>query len=185
MNPDKFQDKYRVPSTRLKTWNYSSPGFYYVTICIKNHSCDLGKILHNKMNLSDIGKIIKKVWLSIPSYYKNVSLDEFTIMPNHIHGIIIIRNNRILGRDAINRVSTNEYNKLTRFNPMGRNSLGEIIRWFKGKSTFYIHKINPHFYWQSRYYDHIIRSEKSLDAIRFYIRYNYLNWDTDEENTCQ
>jgi putative transposase len=97
-------------------------------------------------------------------------LDEFVVMPNHLHGIIHIVFD---GRDAINRVSTNLKSRKT--------SLSEIIRWHKGRSTYEIRKNGaPHFSWQSRFHDHIIRSDESLNKIRSYIRKNPSNWANDD-----
>ncbi|MBN2546619.1 MAG: transposase, partial [Spirochaetes bacterium] len=99
-------------------------------------------------------------------------LDEFIIMPNHIHGII-----EITRRDVINHVPTNEKNPM--LNPY---SLSAIIRWFKGRTTFEIHRfINQiNFKWQSRFYDHIIRDDDDLNNIREYIIYNHLKWIEDD-----
>ena len=93
MNNIRFKNKYRIPSTRLQNWDYSSSGWYYVTICTKDRICYFGSITNRKINLSDIGKIAKQYWKEIPDHFNNIILEEYTIMPNHIHGIIIIQNN--------------------------------------------------------------------------------------------
>ncbi len=97
-----------------------------------------------------------------------------------------IQNNNIKygkhGRDAINRVSTTNGGITGEHNPMGKNTLGEIIRWYKGRSTFEIRKIYPDFQWQSRFYDHIIRTEESLYNIRNYIISNPGMWGKDRNN---
>ena len=131
-----------------------------------------------------------------------MQLDEFIIMPNHIHGIIVIDNenqkNNICrnvdssrfknksnidnAKNAINRVSTGGVTK--QYNPMLYENLATIIRWFKGRCSFEINKSQNqiNFKWQPRYYDHIIRNEESLNKIQQYIFDNPMNWDKDEEN---
>ena len=85
-----FKNKFRIKSTRLPNWDYSSNGIYYITICTKNRECILGDIINGKIKLSPIGKIVQKHWHEISKYFENVILDEFIIMPDHVHGIVII-----------------------------------------------------------------------------------------------
>ena len=87
-----FQNKYRIKSTRLKHWDYSSCGAYYVTICTKGREYYFGEIINRKMILSKMGEIVKNFWMEIPKHYPNVKLDECVIMPDHMHGIIMIEN---------------------------------------------------------------------------------------------
>ncbi len=180
---DRYKDVFRIKTNRLRAWDYTSSGYYFVTICVKDRECLLGEIDDRKMCRSNIGEIIQNCWNDIPVHFNNVQIDEFVVMPNHVHGIIQINNkinpNR---RDAINRVSTKLGGITKSDNPMMLHSLGKIIRWFKGKSSYQIHKQHPAFAWQPRYYDHIIRDEESLIKIREYIQWNPLNWETDEEN---
>lgn len=90
-----YKNKYRVESTRLKDWDYSSTGCYFITICTKNQECFFGDIVNGKIRLSKIGEIISHVWMEIPQHFHNIELDEFVIMPNHIHGIVIIHNDDV------------------------------------------------------------------------------------------
>ncbi|MFH1319932.1 MAG: transposase [Bacteroidota bacterium] len=87
---ERYKNKYRIESTRLPGWDYANPGFYFVTICIKNRECILGRIENDEMLLSEAGKMAQSQWLNTSEIRKNVQLDEFQIMPNHLHGIIII-----------------------------------------------------------------------------------------------
>jgi putative transposase len=87
---DKYKNKYRIKSTRLQYWDYASPGYYFITICTKNREDYFGEIKNEKMCLNEIGDIAQKFWLEIPNHFSNVTLDEFIIMPNHVHGIVII-----------------------------------------------------------------------------------------------
>ena len=106
-----FKNKYRIKSIRLQHWDYSSCGYYFVTICTKNRECHFGEIKNGICELSSIGKIVQKYWFEIPRYYENIYLDSFTVMPNHLHGIVVINDDVNIcrnrsRRDAINRVST-------------------------------------------------------------------------------
>ncbi|MBW8049670.1 MAG: transposase [Cytophagales bacterium] len=87
---EKFKDKYRIESTRLKGWDYANPGFYFVTGCVQNRECVLGRIENGKMILSNAGEMVKTEWFKTPEIRKNIQLDAFQIMPNHFHGIIVI-----------------------------------------------------------------------------------------------
>jgi len=88
-----FANKYRIDSARLKGWDYSSPGYYFITICTKNRECVFGNTSNGKMILSDIVKTADNCWCEIPRHFPFVKLDEYVVMPNHVHGIIIIENN--------------------------------------------------------------------------------------------
>ena len=167
--PDKFRNKYLILSSRLQNWDYSDNGYYFITICTKERKHYFGEIINHEMKLSNIGKITKQYWLEIPRHFSFVELDEFMVMPNHIHGIVIINNvHNGRCRDVINHVSTGDINKniYSKITPMNKHSLGKIIRWFKGRTTFEIRKIKIIFFWQSRFYDHIIRSDKEFFRIR-------------------
>ena len=178
-----FKNKYRIESIRLPNWDYSSDGYYFVTICTKGFKEYFGEIRNFIMGLNEIGLIVNEYWKLIPKNFDGVRLNEWVVMPNHVHGIIVIDNPNPFTeqrRDAINRVSTD--GGITKnHNPMGKNFLGEIVRWFKGRVSFEIHK-HQNFAWQSRYYDHIIHSEKELNEIRKYIYYNPQMWGRDRNN---
>src|SRR5258708_33203920 len=87
---DKYQNKYRIPSARLQTWDYGSNAAYFTTICTTNREHFFGEIMNGIMQLSEIGKIANQFWIEIPNHFPFVILDEFIVMPNHIHGIIVI-----------------------------------------------------------------------------------------------
>jgi REP element-mobilizing transposase RayT len=199
MNGDiiKFKNKYRAESARREGYDYSQAGCYFVTICAKNKKIFFGDVLGSKneakIALLEIGKIANKFWLEIPKYFLFVKLYEHIIMPNHVHGVIEIdredddikcKNNiHVRSRDAINRVSTNDV-IAKQHNPMGKGTLGEIIRWYKGRCSFEINKLqnNIDFAWQSRFYDRIIRNEDELGKIREYIVNNPLKWELDKNS---
>jgi putative transposase len=95
---EKYQNKYRIPSARLQSWDYGSNAAYFITICTVKRNHFLGQIINGKMNLSEQGKLANQYWLEIPDHFSFVSLDEFIVMPNHMHGIIII--NKPLNNDG-------------------------------------------------------------------------------------
>jgi len=90
--PEKFKNKYRIPSARLQTWDYRWAGAYFITICTQNREHYFGKIEKGKMILSNVGVIANILWYEIKNHAKNVELGEFVVMPNHVHGILILNN---------------------------------------------------------------------------------------------
>ncbi|MEI7425300.1 MAG: hypothetical protein WCK16_00035 [Candidatus Moraniibacteriota bacterium] len=187
------QIKNRKP-TRLKNYNYSENGFYFVTICTKNREEFFGNIEHEKMNLNEYGEIAKNCWLEIPNHFPYCVLDEFIIMPNHVHGILVIKND-----DAHNNSTDNPAGKPAG-KPVGNRhacslqsqsqsqqnrqyqKIPIIIGSFKSAITKIIHKKLSYFGWQKSFHDHIICNEKSLYNIRNYIVNNPFKWDLDENN---
>ncbi|MDR3653253.1 MAG: hypothetical protein P4L34_09825 [Paludibacter sp.] len=270
---NKFQNKYRIPSARWRDWNYADEGAYFVTICTKNRLHFFGKVVEGEMQLSEIGKIVEHEWLKSPSLRPDMNLDMeiLQIMPNHIHGIIVIGQNEYnsansdrdvmhddncrdimhddncrdvmhddncrdamhddncrdamhddncrdamhddncrdamhcvstnnddnrdaigVNRDAKHGVSTNndidimiEQNlPANHFGPQSKN-LASILRGFKSAVTIETHKIQPHFIWQERFYDRVIRDDAEFRRIAYYIYENPANWTNDLYNQEQ
>jgi len=119
-------NRYNRRSIRLKEYDYSHPGEYFVTICTFNHECTLGEIVDGEMRLNKIGKIVKKEWLRTANIRSGIELDVFIIMPNHIHGIIVIKD-----ESSIPNVGTHSCASLQR----KPRSLGSIIAGFKSAAT--------------------------------------------------
>ncbi|MCX6170581.1 MAG: hypothetical protein NTX65_14640 [Ignavibacteriales bacterium] len=178
-----FQNQYRIESTRLNGWDYSNPWWYYVTINSKDHTEYFGNIESEKMVQNRMGQIAEEEWLKTKLIRSNVELDYFVIMPNHLHGIIIITNN---SKDVARNVSTN--NKFSEITPKF-GSLSTIIRSYKSATSKRIHEIGYlKFSWQPRFYERIIRDEKELNNIRRYIEQNPLKWNLEEkkhDNICE
>lgn len=190
-----FRGKYRVESARLRGWDYASDASYFVTICTKNKQHFFGKIIDGKMRLNALGEIANQCWLEIPRHFKDTQLDEFIIMPNHVHGILILHNRRdvalqrlvccenqcVDGDVAVQRLYNGKHENMSKISPQPK-ALSTIIRSFKSIATKTIHQRYPqsHFSWQPGFYDHIIRSERSWFFIREYISNNPANWATDE-----
>jgi len=155
---------------RLRNYDYSKNGYYFITICTKNREEWFGKVEKEEMILDQYGKIVNQCWDDLPNHYLNCSLDTFVIMPNHIHGIIVIHSDNTVGNGL---------------KPFPTHGLSEVIRGFK---TFASRKINAKiesqnkFEWQKSFYDHVVRNEKSLHNLRHYITFNALKWELDIEN---
>ncbi len=190
---DKFKNKYRTSSARLQTWNYAWDAAYFVTICTKNREHYFGEIENAVMNLSGIGIIADVLWHEIKNHAKNVQLGEFTVMPNHIHGIVILDGNEnCIGNDS--HVETGHALSLQqspnptpspqtpgkqRFQNPGKNSLSSIIGSYKSAVTNHARRLNFNFEWQTRFHDHIIRDDISFQNISGYIKNNVQNWTDD------
>jgi putative transposase len=167
-------NKYKRHSIRLKDYDYSNPGEYFVTLCTYERECILGKIVDGEMQLSEMGHIARQSWEKIPIHFPNIELDEFIIMPNHLHGIIII--NDYGSRDV-------QLNVPTRISPK-RGTLSVIIRTFKAAVTTECRRNNYfEFRWQPRFYEHIVRDDKDLRNVREYIINNPLKWSFDKDNS--
>ena len=188
-----FGGKYRIPSARLQSWDYRRPAAYFVTICTRNKHCCLGEVVEGEVALSTIGRIVAEEWRNTPCLRGNIELDEWQVMPNHLHGIIIIKDVKTAGRAVCGRNAPAEilYNHPPGIETFRRNvsrphlrsgSLGSIIGQFKSVSTKRVWAAGfRDFAWQARFYDHIIRNQDSLEKIRDYIRHNPLTWRPEED----
>lgn len=203
MNPSHYNNKNRN-SPRLKNWDYGTNASYFVTICTRNRENFFGDIVGDKMLLSDIGQEAEKYWQEIPDQFPFVILGEHIVMPNHVHGIVIIDkpcdghsatgndaiNHDAIEKDAINCVPTvatadggrnRQHGGITgKHNPMMQENLSRILRWYKGRVTFETRKLPVCFSLQPRFHDHIIRDEAEFERISHYIITNPSNWDKDK-----
>jgi putative transposase len=183
---EKFRNIYRVQTARLSGYDYTLNGAYFITICTRKKIPSFGMINGGDMILSETGIIVHDYWQEIQYHFADIQLDEFVIMPDHIHGIIIksiseSKSNILsvetpnLGASITNRKSKNLFWK--------SNSIGSIINQFKRICTIKTKSMGLDLSWQPRFYDHIIRSEKELDCIRSYIKNNPHNWLKDDVET--
>lgn len=171
----KNKDILNRKSPRLKSWDYSQPHWYFVTICTSIHINYFGEIKNGKVARNILGLYADECLKSISDHYKNVEVDYYIIMPNHIHAIIII-----------NPVGTchgmslqNDHNR--EFGKPVKGSLSMIINHFKGAVTKWAHTNGfTNFKWQRSIYDRIIRNEKELYQIRKYIVQNPLAWELEK-----
>jgi REP element-mobilizing transposase RayT len=188
---NKFQNKYRIPTTRLQTWDYSNNGAYFITICTQNREHFFGNIKNGIMQLSEIGKLAEQYWLEIPNHFPFVELGNFVVMPNHVHGILIINkidNPTLSSTESVETrhflVSTTINLNTTigslRFQNQGKNTISSIVGSYKSIVTKTSRQTHSDFGWQSRFHDHIIRNSKSFDIIQNYIFENPLKWKNDK-----
>jgi len=171
---DKFLHKYRIASTRLQTWDYGSQGLYFITICTKNRQNYFGEIVAKTQNIASLqptpmGVTAEKNWKEIPLHFPFVELDEFVVMPNHIHGILFFN------PPYLSDWTTNK------FGPQSKN-LASVIRGYKASVKTFSTINQIQFGWQSRFHDHIIHSSKELSNIRQYIINNPVKWGKDKDN---
>ena len=190
-NPDKHHRR----SIRLQGYDYSQPGIYFITLCTQNHECLFGEILNGEMRLNEFGKMTQQCWLEIPHHFPHVKLDEFVIMPDHIHGIIIL--NDIVGAKNFSPQPSNNFSpqpsnnfspqpmptpqqNITPFRSPSK-TIGSIIRGFKiGVTRGFRQNTDIYVVWQRNYYEHIIRNKVELNRMRQYIIDNPKKWKTDE-----
>ena len=183
-NPEKHHRR----SIRLEGYNYKQSGAYFVTIVTQNRICLFGDISDGEMILSDTGRSAEVSWVGLSSRFPTVSLDSFVVMPNHIHGIIIV-GAQFIAPDSSQFIAppasmTHNYAGTAQEGAMNRApTLGEIVRSYKAVSTRLIRQTaNADFAWQRNYYEDVVRSDESLNRIRQYILDNPLRWSIDREN---
>lgn len=174
-----YQKKFRVETSRAQFYDYGESGLYFITICTREKQHFFGNVYNGKMELSVIGKLAENYWKEIPDHFPFVNLDDYIVMPNHVHGILEIDKMKQCAGDAINRVSTGGGGITGLKNPMGKGNLSEIIRWFKGRTSFEARKINAEFGWQTRFHDHVITTEEAFQMIQQYIITNPEKWSRD------
>lgn len=164
---------------RLENYDYSSTGYYFITICIQDFEPIFGEIKNSKMCLNDLGLVAEKYWKMIPNYYQNIKLHEFIIMPEHIHGIIEIMDN--VDYTLVNvgieqcsiptdKKSTSSIKRMGLLSQIIKSYKEKIVKIFKTKFKY------NHFKWQVSFYDRIIRDKNELENIRWYIKQNPANY---------
>jgi REP element-mobilizing transposase RayT len=186
-------DKRHRRSIRLRGYDYAQTGAYFVTVVTKDRVCLFGEVVNGETRLNDAGRIIQAAWDELPDHYPGVECNEFIVMPNHVHGIIVLVNDGGGGPNDVgaglkparpgSRPTTAPRAGL-KLAPT-RHGLPEIIRAFK---TFSARRINdlrrtpgaP--IWQRNYYEHIVRGDNELIRIREYIANNPSQWEMDREN---
>jgi putative transposase len=192
----KFQNKYRIESIRLQNWDYSWDGNYHVTICTKNRKHYFGRIANGNVQLNEWGIIARERWKEIPCHFNNVQLDVFIIMPNHVHGIIIITNQNNKTNNHCTKTNHNHsinVNKHTpfpgknRFQNQGKKTLSAIVGSYKSACTRTIHQISQGDIpvWQPGFYERIIWDKEEIKHVRKYILKNPVQWEKDVYYGCK
>jgi putative transposase len=175
-------------SIRLQGYNYSQEGAYFVTVCVQDRVFRLGAIENDEMRPSEAGRMVLDVWHGLPSHYPGVDIDTFQLMPNHLHGIIVLY---AQDDDPPREPYAPPTDRLGRAEGATcAMSLFDIVQRFKSLTTtryrqaVYQRGWPPfrHRLWQRNYHEHVIRDEADLDRVRRYIVDNPLNWETDPEN---
>ena len=154
----------RRHSLRLQGYDYSQAGAYFITVCTHKRLLLFGDVIEGNVRVNDIGTIVHQSWDNLPNHYPGIELDAFIVMPNHVHGIIML---------------SDEGNT--------RHGIPEIVRGFK---TFSARTANEYrrsraALWQRGYYEHVIRDERALNRVRAYIANNSVRWTDDPENISQ
>lgn len=186
---EKFRNKYRIPSARWAAWDYSANGAYFVTICVANRAHDFGRVVDGKMQFTPLGQCAEDCWNDIPAHFPFVDLGAHQIMPNHLHGVVVIAkpvethdHASVIGHaSAIGTQNFASLSPKNKFGPQSRN-LASIIRGFKIGVTKFARANNIPFAWQARYHDHVIRNDGEWERIAKYIIANPMNWKNDEFN---
>ncbi|AEI46934.1 transposase [Runella slithyformis] len=194
---EKFQHKYRIASARASWWDYGWSGAYFITICTANRTHFFGEIKDNKMQLSPMGLLADVFWHEIKNHAVNVELGAFVVMPNHIHGILILDKPEIVTSTANANVETRHALSLQqqqiptqtpaqrRFQNQGKNTVSSIIGSYKSAVTKHANRLGlkheeESFGWQSRFHDHIIRNDDEYQRINDYIESNPSSWNNDK-----
>lgn len=191
--PVKFQNKYRIESNRWQNWDYSAPGSYFITICIEDREEILGKIAIGKMQLSAYGEIVKNEFVQMGNYNERAVLDEWVIMPNHVHCIITLKNWDGIGGD--NNVPVEKIqefslpptsptdNDIVEYRRLRRKMLIPLLegkfKMLTSKQINLLRNTAGQKTWQSNYYDHVIRDNDEYHRIKQYIINNPAKWHND------
>ena len=174
---DPHSQKHCRRSIRLKDYDYSQEGAYFITVCSRNKETLFGGVTEGKMQLNGYGKVVNDFWGNIPLHFPSVDTDVFVVMPNHVHGIILINN---VCRGVVTSPAMGEVTS-----PLRKISLGQLVAFYKYQTTKLINQIRDTpgvTVWQRNYYDHVIRNDEDLNEIREYILTNPLKWDLDSDN---
>ena len=177
MKEPRDPEKHGRRSIRLPNYDYSGAGLYFVTICTCNRICLLGEIVKGEMRLNGSGRVVRAKWENIPRNFPDVEMDAFVVMPNHLHGIIVITG------DPLGEAPAPPL-QYPPSGPPGR-SVGSIVGSYKSAVTKRINAIRGtrgKSVWQRNYYEQIIRNEAHLNRVRQYIDDNAACWAEDPEN---
>ena len=171
---------HRRRSLRLPRFDYTQQGAYFVTVCTRSRACVFGEIVNGEMQLNDSGRVAQRVWEEIPTHFLQVEIDAWVVMPNHVHGVLVI---------------TGPHVGATHASPLQRagagppkRSIGAIVGSYKSAVSKRINAMRGTpgaAVWQRNYYEHVIRNEAALNRIRQYIVDNPARWAEDPENPAR
>jgi putative transposase len=171
----RYRGKYRIPSARLPGWDYRWAGVYGVTVCVRHRVQCLGRISEARALLSSTGELVEEEWKRIPFIRSWISLDEFVIMPDHLHGILVFREPPIVSSSGDLPASR-----------LASGSLGAVVGQFKSNCTKAIWRGGYRsFGWQERFHEQIVRNERHLAQLRSYIRDNPMRWEQKQRERVE
>jgi putative transposase len=175
------KQKHHRRSMRLPGHDYASSGAYFVTICVHGGKCLMGEVADGEMQLNDWGQIARAEWLASEGIRRELELDSFVVMPNHVHGIVWITEGDDMLAKAVDSHGPGAHSRAPLQRPP--KSLGSFVAGYKSVVTRRINQLRempgaP--FWQRNYWEHVIRNEASLDRIRQYIENNPARWAEDQ-----
>ena len=176
---DTRRETHHRQSTRLPHYDYSQPGAYFVTLVTCDRACLFGEVRDGVVWLSVMGQIVDRAWRAIPEHFPGVVAAEYVVMPNHVHGVVVIQDENV---NAVCDVGATYMSPLRDINVSP--TLGVIIGTFKAAVTREIHKIKGYEHlriWQRNYHERVIRDERDYEELANYIVANPLNWELDSE----
>lgn len=194
---EKYKNKYRIPSARAQWWDYGWNGAYFVTICTQDRKHYFGEVVDGKMVFSPLGAIADVLWHEIPHHFKNVELGDFTVMPNHVHGVLILDkpdgtvetlhatsptpeqtlHSDTLHEETLHATSLRE--RMAGISPEPE-SVPVIVRSYKAAVTKHARRLGLEMEWQPRFHDHIIKNDVAYQQISDYIVTNASRWLEDK-----
>lgn len=166
---EKYLNRYRISSARASWWDYSNAGAYFITICTRRRTEYFGHIVDGRMHLSPCGVLADVFWYQIPDHSSLVGVGPYVIMPDHVHGIVFLREGAIPSERCTG-------NAMSEMSPQA-NSISSVIRGYKSAVTLHTHRLGYEFVWQPRFYDRIIRDDDEYQRIEAYIESNVASWD--------
>lgn len=190
--PEKFKNKYRIASNRWQYWDYSAPGSYFITICIQDREEILGKITNNKMQLTGYGEIVQNEFIKMGDYNERAVLDEWVIMPNHVHCIITLHGTEtetVVEKIHVKKIHefslpSPAENDIKQYRRLRRNMvIPKLTGKFQMQTSKHINILRNTIgqkTWQANYHDHVIRNDQEYERIKHYIINNPVKWEIDK-----
>lgn len=173
----KYKNKHRIESIRAPWWDYSQPGLYFITICTKDKISYFGDLQYGRMEWTPVGVAAHLLWKEIPFHHQHVSLDEFIVMPNHLHGILRL-DEHVISNPIKKELKPGKNEYFSKISPKP-GSVTAIVRSYKSAVTHFANQMGLAHAWQSRFHDHIIRNQESYHRIKNYIIQNPAHWESD------
>ena len=199
-----YKNKYRSATARAQWWDYTRDAAYFVTVCTQDRAHVFGEVRNGEMHLSEIGRAAQACWDSIPDHFAFVACGAFIVMPNHVHGILVLDHGGMVSVGSLHATALPKPSPVAALHatpPQGMmeppsppkneymasispkpGSLSTIVRSYKSAVTKQVRPAHPHFGWQSRFHEHIIRDGEAYTRIERYIIANPSKWDSDKLN---